>query len=256
MEKNMTISQNITILFDGRWTAQNIEVNEIQSTRLVDRNLESALSVSWNNTVDAARKEGKKVWDSDVYRFEHLELSMEKLYLYFSIIPFSVRLEMNKYTEKIRQLGQSYGAKGLFSSCLVKTVDGYFVFVLKSDTYLTQKKYAWVGGVLSKSEEIIRSGSDLFRSAEREVFEELGVKKEHITETTLRVGYLTENWNVCLLFFVQLSLTKNELQKQFESFSDDEAKDLVFINENDNNDSLSIFEEKDRIKFVLMGVFC
>lgn len=254
LENKIVTDSNVQVFFQGDWSPETVITDEINSTRVIDNDFERMLISSWENTLKVAKEKNQKIWDSIIYRFESSEISLQKLYLYLSIIPFSIRLEINKHTEKIKQLGQQYSPKGMFSSCFVKTSDGHMVFVEKSNVYVTQKKYALVGGVFSKSELIINSGNDLFESVRREVVEELGVDKEHIIENILKMGYLTENWNVCFLFSVQLSLTKKELLERFKKYSDDEVKDLIFFTNENIKDSLNLFEPKDKIKFALLKV--
>jgi 8-oxo-dGTP pyrophosphatase MutT (NUDIX family) len=111
-----------------------------------------------------------------------------------------------------------------------------------------------VGGVLSKDEREIKSGQDLFASARREVVEELGVSFLQIDETVLKFGYLTEIWNVCLLFSIKLSLSKTEVLEIFRSNSDGEAADLVFLNTDNKSDLLAKFEAQDRTRLALSGI--
>jgi hypothetical protein len=247
-------NEEIKIFFQGCWSESSVFVNEVRSTRLINEELENLSIASWNDMLRASSEAGKKIWDSDVYRLESFEMSTERLSIYLATIPFSVRLGMNKHTEMVKQLGLEYSPKGMFSSCLVKTSDNYFVFIEKSDVYFTQKRFAWVGGIISKSESIIRDGKDLFTNTKREVLEELGIESKHILEIFLKTGYLTENHNVCLLFSVQVSLTKNELLDKFNKYSDDEACNLVFFSIENNEDFLKVFESKDVIKFALLKV--
>lgn len=94
-----------------------------------------------------------------------------------------------------------------------------------------------------------------FESAKHEILEELGVSEECIKENILKIGYLTENWNVCFLFSVQLLLTRKELLEKFEKNSDDEVKNLIFFTSENIKDALALFEDKDKTKFALLE-FC
>lgn len=254
LENKIVLDSDVRVLFQGDWSPETVITDEINSTRVIDSDFERVLISSWGDTLKVADEKNQKIWDSTIYRFESCKVSSQKLHLDLSTIPFSIRLEMNKYTDKIKQLGLLYSPRGMFNSCLVKTSDDYAVFVEKSNVYVTQKKYAWVGGVFSKSEFIINSGNDLFESAKREIVEELGVEKEYIIENILKMGYLTENWNVCFLFSVQLSLTKKELSERFRKYSDDEVKNLIFFTYENIKNSLNLFEPKDKIKFALLKI--
>lgn len=244
----------IKILFQGNWTEKDIVIKEVPTTRKTDTKLEERISTDWRDVLEQAAKTKREIWDSALYRLEEVIAVDNSLHFKLSTIVFSARLMMKKYTAEIKRLGFEYSPRGIFNSCLVETTDGYFVFIKKSQKYFSTKEYAWVGGVLSKDEREIKSGQDLFASARREVVEELGVSFLQIDETVLKIGYLTENWNVCLLFSIKLSLSKTEVLEIFRSNSDGEAADLVFLNTDNKSDLLAKFEAQDRTRLALSGI--
>ncbi len=201
-----------------------------------------------------ARTTNRLLWDSETYRFENATMHDGTLSLALSTIPFSIRFGMNEHTERVKDLGIAYAAMGMFTSCLVQTSDAASVFIEKSDKYFTRKKYAWVGGVLSKMERVLRSGGDLFGALEDEVMEELGVGAQVFDGQSLRAGYLTENWNVCLLFSQTISLSARQLQQRFEQAGDGEAKRLMCIPASELRQQACIFEERDQVKFAILDL--
>lgn len=246
--------KDIQVLFSGQWNSDSVSVSETTSSRVIDQNLESVAKETWQKMLREAFATSRKLWDSEIYRLEATEISEQGLSLSFSTIPFSIRLALNKHTEQIKHLGDTYAPKGLYTSCLVTTLDNRHVFIEKSDKYFTSKKYAWVGGVLSKTEKEILSGEDLFGVTKTEVKEELGISEEDVTSIKLLSGFLSENWNVCLLFMVHLNLTALELQERFAKNSDGEAVNLFFTEKDNLQKTIDIFDEKDRVKFAVLGL--
>lgn len=244
----------IKILFSGKWDKDDILVGEMSSSRVVDDSLEDSAKDTWEEMLRTAASSNQQLWDSEVYRFKKSEIVNSKLTLQFSTIPFSIRLGMNKHTDMVKSLGVGCAPKALFTSVLVETADNKFVFVEKSNKYFTDKKYAWVGGVLSKSEKEILSGADLIESAYIEVIEELGVEKDYISDIHLSAGYLSENWNTCFLFSSKLSLSSEEVRQAFAKQNDGEAKSLVFLDKNNLSMVTDIFEDKDRIKISVLDL--
>lgn len=247
---------DINVYFKGCWEATQVIVTETPSTRHVDPALEGKCLADWNNKLAMAKKEGKLLWDSEIYRFEKtLAASTHNLSLQFSTIPFSVRLGMNAYTDIVQKKGLSYAPQGLFTSVLLVTSDEYFVFIEKSDRYFTTKKYSWIGGMLSKTEKILNTGEDLFDEVQKEIFEESTIAAEHIADKVqLLSGYRTDNWNVCLLFRQAIQLTAAELQTLFELNGGDEAKNLLMIHPDELSNKLSLFEPKDQEKFAILDL--
>ncbi len=252
----MNISSEIEVLFNGTWISDDISVCVKTSTRRLDNLLEKDSKETWEKMSTEALSRGSQLWDSNVYRFEDVKEKDGKIVLYFSTIPFSIRLGMNKHTNSVKKLGKDYASMGLFSSCLVKTADNHFVFIEKSNKFYTDKKYSWVGGIFSESEKTLNNGDDLLSAVKAEIREELGLKDEHIETTTLSAGYVTENWNACLLFNAKVTVTAEQLIAIFNKKNDGEAKGLFFIPSDLVQQKVQMFEEKDKEKFVILGLFC
>lgn len=246
------LPNNISVLFLGNWSPNNVFVKEVDSTRVIDHNLEARCKQTWDAMLVEAAQTNKKLWDCDVYRFESMSNDSEKLNLFFSTIPFSVRLGMNMHTNEIKKLGITYASQGIFTSCFVRTSDNMYIFIEKSEHYFTHKKISFVGGIVSKSERVLTSGKDLFKGVEKEVLEEIGVSARDIRDIHLRIGYRSENFNVCLLFEVLVSLAFSEVLKLFTKNHDDEAKKIIGFSVGDITPHLSSFEPKDTVKFRLL----
>ncbi len=243
---------DIKILFSGRWLPYNVSVQEKKSSRKIDETLEICCQKSWNAMFSKAKRTGKRLWDSYIYRFESVNSDKDHLNLIVSTIPFSIRLGMNANTNKIKELGDEYASKGIFSSCIIQTSDNQYVFIEKSNKYFTQKRRAFVGGVLSKSEKVLKNGQDLFDEVKKEIKEEIGITIYNNKTIWLRTGYLTENFNVCLLFEALVPQSFMEIKKTFAKYSEGEAKNIVGISRDTLPSAISLFESKDIVKLKIL----
>jgi hypothetical protein len=249
-------SRPIKFVFRGKFPPEHVFWREVACTRKKDPQIERLAKQEWERVVKQCHKEKKKIWDSDLYRFEGFEYSGGKAFFRVSTIPFSVRIGLRRFSGRIRKKGMAYAPLGMFSSCLVLSKDQKYLFIEKSDNYFTTRKLSWIGGVLSKTEGEVKSGEDLFAKVEEEVLEEIGGKPEEIKEIFLEAGYISESLNFCLLFKVKLNRTFTQLEKALKNYGDLETKRLIGI---DKKDLLSFAKtklpEKDWVKFEILGLF-
>ncbi len=241
------------IVFKDFLAAKSIVIKEVVSSRIIDSNLEKKCKDKWKTMIIDAKQKGKKLWDSDVYRFESGEIKNGILYLKVSTVPFSIRFPMNFYTEQLENLGANYGSMGMFTSCFVKTLDNKFIFIEKSGKYYSNKKVSFVGGVLSKTEKILLNGKDLFNEVLKEVREEIGISGVDIDKKIFRCIYITNDKNVCLIFDIFLNKAFNELKNKFSIKNDGEAKELIGITEFEFKNFIKKIDKKDAVKFSVMN---
>jgi hypothetical protein len=229
----MNLSEEVVeILFDGSWSISDVSILETTSSRIISDEIEELAQKSWETSLFQAKKRGQKIWDSLIYRFEDSQVKNETLRLSVSTIKYSTRVGMNKLTDYVQSLGYSYAPRGMFSSCLVRTKEGKYIFIKKSNKYWTDKKMSWVGGVFSQNEVSLTHGEDLFKAVKNEINEEIGVPHEYLEGIKLHFGFLTRNWNVCLLFKINLALTIDEIENYYNKYSDNEASEILFVDKN------------------------
>ena len=250
----MAHEKGLQILFCSQLRAQNVTIGEISSSRLLDNNLEKLCESKWGEMLASAEAQGKKLWDSEVYRFESASVRNTLLSLKVSVISFSVRLAMNSYTMLIKSLGIKYAPLGMYTSCFMETSDGVFLFIEKSNKYFTTKRISFVGGVLSKTEKKLLVGDDLFNEVLKEIKEEIGIDSIDIKEHILRCGYITENYNICLLFEVTLNKSFEEVGRNFKDKTDDEATRLIGVKKSELATFMETLEKKDAVKFKILDL--
>lgn len=252
LNKTKMKTKKYEILFKGSFLENQVSIDECSSTRVIDPTIEAEAKKYWDKMLADAQAQGKKLWDSDIYRFEKSEREKNTVHLELSTIPFSVRYAMNKLTADVAKLGPAYYPLGMFTSCLVKSADNKYVFIEKSDKYYANKRVPFIGGILSRSEKVLTSGGDLFDEVAKEIKEELGLDDMDIDSIVLRSGHRSENFNVCLLFEVHLNLSIAEIQEIFAHGGDGEAKKVLGMTKAELKTFIPTLEEKEQIKFEIL----
>jgi|GEM_PF-2544806 len=230
-------------------------IKEIASTRKFDKSLELASKKSWEETLKKASKEGKVIWDSEIYRLESLETNKRHLNINLSTIPFSIRIGMNDHSELVKKLGINYAPLGVYTSCFILTSDKKYLFIKKSDRYYSNRKYSFVGGILSKTEKKLSSGKDLFGEMRKEIQEETGLRNINLNYMTLNAGYLSKNYNFCLIFSLKLTESLKTVLELFKYKSDGEAEEIVGVEKKDLHEfRTKNLTERDLPKFKIMNL--
>jgi hypothetical protein len=240
---------NINLLTRPISNPENLIIKEVLSTRKIDKDLEVFCKNTWNEMLVEAKKENKKLWDSEIYRFESISENINAVNLVISTIPYSTVVSMNKYIREVKTFDASFEPLGMFTSCFVKTSDDKYLFIEKSNKYFTKKKISFIGGTLSKTEKEIHKGADLFGEVIKEVKEELGLSEEDVESVVFRSMYETKNLSICLLFEVILNCSFEQVKIKFDQGNDGEAVRVIAV------DSIKLFDfselyldELDKIK--------
>jgi hypothetical protein len=212
---------------------ESLIIRDVVSTRKIEKDLEVFCKNTWNEMLVEAKNENKKLWDSEIYRFESVSESDNIVHFEISTIPFSVVLSMNKYIKQGLDFNKALAPLGMFTSCFVKTSDDKYLFIEKSNKFYTKKKISFIGGTLSKTEKVIKNGGDLFGEVKKELIEELGLKDRDIEDIVLLSVYKTKNLSVCLLFDVELKCGFDEVQTKFNFENDGEAVRIIDVDSRD-----------------------
>jgi hypothetical protein len=178
-----------------------------------------------------AKNKHKELWNSEIYRFESVDIKNGVVNLNISTILFSTVLPMNKYIRANKDFDSKFAPLGMFTSCFIRTTDNKYIFLKKSDKYYSTKKISFIGGTLSKTEKILTTGNDLFNEARKEIKEEIGLDESDIKSLVLKSGYVTENFGFCLLFEAVLRCDFNTAKDRFKLYNDGEGSDIIGVDE-------------------------
>lgn len=227
---------NSKILFQGKFSKNNVKCkyNNV-SSRKIDHDIEEKTKQIWQQKIEEAKKNSKKIWDQLVYRLESFSVDGDRCELEFSTIPFSIRSSIKDFISDLIKNGDEYLPMAAYSSIFIETIDGNFVFGEKSDEYVANRKYSHIGGVFNKSEEY-DGNPDLFNESSKEVKEELGIEDDDIEEIKLLGAFRSESCNVGFVFCCELKLTKDEVIEKFKKRNELELKNLFFAKREDLRD--------------------
>lgn len=243
------------ILAKGCWGWEKVNISEeTVTTRKIDKNVEDLLDKYWLELQENSLKNNKQIWDSLLYRLENISINdiSNDLSLTLSTINFSTRKAITNYLDRIMELGEDYFSKGMFSSIFVETKDNKFCFLKNSGKFETRNTYSFPGGAISKSEQLINSGNDLFLTAFRELNEELNISDKDFNNLRLISIYLTIHTHICCLFYLKLDLTQQQLEEIYNSFEHSESSEIIFLNFDEIKDFLSQNIHHDIIKYEVL----
>lgn len=222
-----------TVLFKENYLPDDLTIHQVPSSRKTDPDLETKIQQNWLQIEKEALEQGKKIWDSEIYRLEHFEITKKaRLTLHLSTIAFSTIQGMSKYIDGIALLGPEYYSKSIFANAIIHTSDNKFVIGQNSGITVNSHEYELIGGILSKSEQTIANGFDIFSAIHKELLEEVNILSEHIVESRLIGGILTHKSRVGLLFFIQLDLSESTVRALFREKNDGELRDVMFFEKN------------------------
>lgn len=224
---------NSKILFQGNFSKNDVTCKYTEvSSRKIDPVIEEKAKKVWQQKTEEAKKDGKKVWDQSVYRLDRFHINENMCELEFSTIPFSMRSSIKDFTNDLMKKGEEYLPMAVYSSVFIETIEGNFVFGEKSDKYVANRKYSYIGGVFNRSEEH-DGDTNLFNASSNEVKEELGIEESDIEEFNLLGAFRSESCNVGFVFYCRLKLTKDEVMDKFKKGSDLELNNLFFARRKD-----------------------
>ena len=224
---------NIKVLFQGNYSNQNVTCHfNQQSPRKIDPVIEQKAVQLWQQKIQQAQEAGKKIWDQPVYRLDKFHLDQNNCVLDFSTIPFSIRTSLKDFTEDLVKKGEDYLPMAVYSSIFIETTDGVFVFGEKSDKFVANHKYGYIGGVFNQIDGF-KGDPNPFVSASSEITEELGIEDNDIEEVKLLGGLKTESCNLVLVFYSKLKLNQKEVMKKFKVGNDLEMENLFFAKRGD-----------------------
>lgn len=105
---------NTVHIVDQKINIKNVYLNQVDTTRSLDGELELKTEDKWKQILKKAEENNSKIWDSKIYRLENISFANGSLNLFCSTINFSTRLSMNAFTEDLKKLGEKFFPFGMF----------------------------------------------------------------------------------------------------------------------------------------------
>lgn len=227
---------NPKILFLGNFSKNEVICKYLSgSQRKIDPKIEKQAKQTWQRNLKTARKLGRKMWDQPVYRLDEYSVGGGGCRLAFSVIPFSIRSGLMDFSKELVKKGKDYFPMATYSSIFVETADGKFLFGVKSDKFLTNRHFSYIGGVFNRVDGDCFT-PQLFESALNETREELGVIAKDIDEFKLIGAFRSRTFNVGFIFYCKLKHLAATAKIAFDKKHDLELKNLAIVDKDDLED--------------------
>lgn len=216
VQKNFNFPDiEIEVLADQSWS-----VDEKYIKRVAD---------CWEEKQKHAREHNVHIWDGTHYRIENLEElseSKEKITLRLGTIAYRYIATFGDLKHTLAEKTIE-GPRHLATGAIIRTSDNLYFFGKRS----YNGKIDLIGGGVQPDEIVVTCGSDLEKNLRKEMEEEAGIQDIHI-EHLEGVGILhSTSSNVVIISLVHLRVSRKEMQEIFNTRTDDEMSELVFVDE-------------------------
>jgi 8-oxo-dGTP pyrophosphatase MutT (NUDIX family) len=215
------------VLYKGKLLSKQVCITE-GSNFVIPFSIKEKAKLLWEEELKNAEGEEAILFDADIYRLENLDFLNGKLFLTLGIVPYSFQKVAKYLVSEIIKESKNYYPNGLFATTLIMTKDNQYVFGKRGKT-ISKNEIDMIGGVLSKDENIVKKGSDLFKAIIQELNEELNLEKKNIGEICLKGVISTSTLKVGLVFYTVLNITSRDLEKTFSNRKDNEMSGLIFV---------------------------
>lgn len=197
----------------------------------------------WERDAAAFTNAGVLVWDGKPYRLENLPEFMKTSST--GPIPLTIAPIRYRYLNAFRRFGTEMiqtpesWPNHVSIGGPIRTADGWYVMGERSGTTVSTHRYDFIGGGVGEDEIVLNSGENLRAVHIIELEEEVNILEEHIAELH-GIGVLqSATTAVLIMLLTDITLTRAELEKRFETRSDPEMAGLVFKREGDFQTFLS-----------------
>jgi 8-oxo-dGTP pyrophosphatase MutT (NUDIX family) len=208
------------LILDGcRFQDANIEV--IDSFYTPSTELIPMIDKAWNDI----KKRGA-VWNGIIYRLYSIS-KFPKTIIRINKISYKNHITSNIYGIYIKNQYPSYFPNGIYVTSYIRTIDNCLMFSEKSNSSILQNGYNLIGGTCNKDELEILKIDDFFATWKMEFFEELSLDLHKIKRNQIIGVYQSSQYRIAIVYFVDLLLSSNEIQKL--SRLNNEHKRLIFV---------------------------
>jgi hypothetical protein len=224
-------------------------MNNIKLTSIIKENFllplefETRVNNFWQDQI----AQNPKLFNGEVYGVEKIERVNEQV----SFILIKSNFAHYLYTQKIGDLGQ-YNLINIFCSVIIKTKDDYFVFGKMNNHTSMPGQIQFCGGGID-NEDIIDNQVNFTNCISRELTEEMFLSG--LTPELYSVYQIPERNKVAVIFYLNLSLSKYEIENNFfkNKNSNSEFQELIFTKNNKN--AISEFLTTPNLEIIVRKIF-
>lgn len=215
-----------------------ITIRHCPTTKRRSPHLDQNIDVIWRNLLEEKIREGKRLWDAELYRLESFSLQGSILHLDISTISVKEVQASRRVPDEYGH-GRSYRCHNIFVASLIRSLDAHYVFGRSSATTMGGGRVELIGGALSKSEAEIHDAGDIFDAAAREIEEEINILPIHMKSMSLCAILETNEFGIGLIFEVDLRIRMEDVRDRFFRRKNDEISDIIIVCEKDAANFLS-----------------
>jgi len=184
----------------------------------------------WDELIQTTKRNGGRVWNGVIYRLVNFVDLGNNTQIFLGTTDFKMHYTTSFAVDKLKKIPFVKRPNGIYVSSYIETSDNRFVFGVKSAQSIAKEKINFIGGNLNKDEMVINHTDDIFRFYEKELEEELGVKKESINNISGLAIFQGDNMRICVLLKCDLSISSREIKNK--SHLNFENKSILLLDKN------------------------
>lgn len=217
------------ILYSKIFQEDTFQIKKINSMLNLTPEQQDNVDINWKSFVEEANRKGTQPWEGTYYRLENIDqLKNDSKVLLFSTIKYS-QIRGLTHNSDLSTLAKDSQPNHIATGSLIQTTDGYFIFGERNKNTMSNSNIDFIGGGLQPDELEVNSCADIFENMFKEMREETGIEKSHVSKI-IGIGItLSSKYNVIFIFYTLLNIAKDEVLDIFRSHNDNEMNDLIFV---------------------------
>ena len=232
-----------------KFEPNQIEIKEIPIKYDRNKYLQKEINDFWQEMDKKAKSEGKRIWDSQIYTLSDYRLLGDHILMKLGVINYRTYFYFRNHPDKLE------GAKldpGLGVGALIKTTDDKYIFGVPN-TAFNDSSYVIIGGGCVKSEMEIHGWEDFMECFYKELLEEIGVDKSHVTSAMLS-GFIGVPNTVQAILKIELDMSSEEVIAAHKKENDGEISNVIAYTKEEIFEKFGESEDsKDKVLVEWMG---
>lgn len=232
----------------GKFKRGDIDVHWSQARRRSAEKIDQAIDKTWAEQSRRVQRDGVDLYDGRLCRLVQCQEQQGRLSLTLGEVSFREFVGTNLMNPRMRHLyGEDVLADPLGVSAAVTTADGHLLLGRRSKTVFFHAGMIHpVGGIVEMAE-AGEADAHPFRAMRRELYQELGIAGEDVTDRLWCIGLVRDKviWQPEMIFDIHLKLDLRAIRGAHVA-ADDAAEhtELVFLR-NDSGAVVSFLRDHD-----------